>query len=138
MKSSTRRSQKKTPVDETGQLKKGLTAKAQAFLAAYSKCGSITGAAKAAGVARNSHYEWLKDEHYRAAFAEAKEQAVDALEDEAIRRAHAGSDTLLIFLLKGAKPEKYRERSEVTVPGLTDLVSRIAAGRQRAASTATA
>jgi hypothetical protein len=35
---------------------------------------------------------------------------------------------LLIFLLKGAKPEKYRERSEVSVPGLTDLVSRIAAG----------
>jgi hypothetical protein len=89
MKSNTKRGSKK-PVDETGQNKKCLSAKAQAFLAAYSKCGSITGTAEAAKVARNSHYEWLKDEHYRAAFTEAKEQAVDALEHEAARRAHAG------------------------------------------------
>ncbi len=32
------------------------------------------------------------------------------MEAEARRRAFAGSDTLLIFLLKGARPDKYRER----------------------------
>ena len=61
------------------------------------------------------------------------ENAADLLEEEARRRAHDGvdepvwfqgvqcgtvrkySDTLLIFLLKGAKPDKYRERSSVVV-----------------------
>ena len=36
------------------------------------------------------------------------------MEAEARRRAMAGSDLLLIFLLKGLKPEKYRERHDVT------------------------
>lgn len=59
---------------------------------------------------------------------EALDVGAGALEDEAVRRAYVGveeplfyqgkqcgtvrkySDTLLIFLLKGAKPAKYRER----------------------------
>ena len=61
----------------------------------------------------------------------------DMLEDEAVRRAKDGverpvyqggklvghvqeySDTLLIFLLKGARPEKYRDRvqRELSGPG---------------------
>ena len=77
-------------------------------------------------------------EAYREAFEEAQEMACDAFEYEARRRAIEGvkrfkfhngkpiidpetgqpyfeyeySDTLLIFLLKGAMPEKYRERFE--------------------------
>src|SRR5579862_6675500 len=95
------------------------TLKKEALLAAYSRLGSITAAAKAAKIDRSTHYEWHKsDEAYRKAFAEAREQAGDALEDEAARRAFDGSDTLLIFLLKGLKPEKFRERSEVKMPGL--------------------
>jgi hypothetical protein len=129
--------------------KKG--ASPRAFLAAYAETCSVTRAAKAAKIDRSTHYAWLtSDEEYRNAFAEAREQAADTLEDEAVRRAHEGvqrpvtvagqkvlvreySDTLLIFLLKAIRPEKYRERSEVTVPGLTDLVERLAAGRKRAA-----
>jgi hypothetical protein len=34
----------------------------------------------------------------------------DALEDEALRRAKDKSDTLLIFLLKARRPEKYKDR----------------------------
>jgi len=111
----------------------------KAFLAAFAHCGRITRAAEAAHVHWRSHYHWLKqDPQYAAAFAQAKEMAGDFLEDEAIRRAMEGvtrkvfhqgehvdneqvlSDTLLIFLLKGAKPEKYRDaaprddRSEVS------------------------
>lgn len=42
------------------------------------------------------------------------EEAADVLEAEARRRATVGgSDVLLIFLLKGARPEKYRDRYEV-------------------------
>ena len=111
--------------DTTGHLKK------RAFLAAYARCGTVTQAATLADIRRGTHYDWLKeDEAYVGAFAEAKEEAAEWLETEARRRAFLGtlkavhyqgqrvdyvrefSDTLLIFLLKGALPGKYRERIE--------------------------
>lgn len=111
------------------------TAKKRAFLAAYAETCSIIRAAKAAEVDRGTHYEWLrKDPGYAVRFHIAKEQAADALEDEAIRRAHEGmdkpvtvagektiireySDTLLIFMLKGMRPQKFRDNVEVTGAG---------------------
>ena len=60
-------------------------------------------------------YEWTsKDPEFKAQANEAKESVVDDLEQEAIKRAKDGSDTLLMFLLKGNKPEKYKERREQT------------------------
>lgn len=108
----------------------------RAFIAAYAECGTITKAAEVAGIARQTHYDWLKaDSEYVKACDAAYEQAGERLEQEARRRAVEGvkkpvfyqgkecgvvneySDTLLIFLLKGAKPEKYKERisNEVSV-----------------------
>jgi hypothetical protein len=89
-----------------------------------------------AGIDKGTHYDWLrKDPEYKAQFEAAQVQAADILEDEAVRRAYVGvekpitvagkrevireySDTLLIFLLKGARPNKYRDnvRQEVTGP----------------------
>ena len=37
------------------------------------------------------------------------------LEREAIRRATEGSDTLMIFLLKANRPEKYRDNTTANV-----------------------
>lgn len=101
--------------------------KKRAFLSALSTCGNISEAARIAEVDRTSHYEWLKtDEVYKAAAEDAIETACDLLEQEARRRAVEGveepiirdgavvgtvrrySDTLLIFLLNGARPKKYR------------------------------
>ncbi len=51
-----------------------------------------------------------------------------ALEIEAIRRAKKNSDTLLIFLLKGHMPQKYRERFEQDVrndPGIKALLQAV-------------
>ena len=46
---------------------------------------------KAAGVGRNTHYDWLKaDDDYSAAIDDAKEEAADHLELEARRRAMDG------------------------------------------------
>lgn len=103
--------------------------KKRAFLAAYAQTGNVTAAAEAAGIARRTHYDWLEsDPVYAEAFAEAQEKAIDLLELEARRRALEGvdepvfykgvevgavrkySDTLLIFLLKGYRPERYKER----------------------------
>lgn len=105
--------------------------KKAAFLAAYVECGTISHAAKAAEIRRETHHEWVRsDPVYAAAFAEAKEQAVECLEREARRRAIEGvdepvyqggelvgykrrySDTLLIFMLKAEAPDKYKERMD--------------------------
>lgn len=109
--------------------------KKRAFLAAFAECGNVTEAADSVGIHRRTHYDWLaNDPDYAAAFAEAEDEAVDRLETEARRRAVEGvrnekshyfkgdlvgvdvetkySDTLLIFLLKALRPEKYRERFE--------------------------
>jgi len=83
----------------------------RAFLAAYANMATVTHAAREAGINRSTHYTWLKeDEAYAEAFRYAQEEAADNLEAEARRRAFEGSDTLLIFLLKGARPEKYKDR----------------------------
>lgn len=120
-----------------------------AFLAAFRETGNVSLAASAADVDRSTHYKWLDEDGYSERFRLAQEDAVDALEAEARRRAVEGveeptgwyqgepggmvrkySDTLLIFLLKGAAPHKYRERHElehsgnVGVPGLTVILKR--------------
>lgn len=53
-----------------------------------------------------------EDEGFRDAWDAAVTLGIEKLEDEAVARAVGGSDTLLIFMLKGAKPDKYRERRE--------------------------
>ena len=113
-------------------------AKKRAFLAAYAELGNITAAAAAADVSRSMHYTWLeRDRRYAAAFAQAHEMVGDHLEAEARRRAVEGwdepvyyqgqvvgsirrySDTLLIFLLKGARPEKFRDNATIRHTGPT-------------------
>jgi hypothetical protein len=110
-----------------------------AFLAELSATGNVSESAKAAQVSRMFVYEQRRaDETFAAAWADALDQAADVMEREALRRAVEGweepvfgslgptrgsgeigtvrkySDTLLIFMLKGARPEKYRDRHEVT------------------------
>lgn len=110
-------------------------AKKRALLQAYATCGQIAKAAEIAGVDRHMHYNWLReDAAYAVAFAESKKRVADLYEDEATRRAlgweehyvdaegvvrtmSRHSDTLLIFLMKGSMPDKYRERSDVAHHG---------------------
>jgi hypothetical protein len=80
------------------------------FLDTYAKTGSVTGAAKAARIRLAMHREKLEtDFAYRKAFEGAQEQVVDLLEAEAFRRALAGGDDLLIFLLRAWRPDRYEE-----------------------------
>lgn len=107
----------------------------RAFLAIYGRTGNMTFACKMSGVTRNTARGWaINDLEFKAIFEnDAKEAACDYLEKEAWRRATEGtmkpqyhqgkvcgftrefSDTLLIFLLKGNRPEKFREN--VFLPG---------------------
>lgn len=125
------------------------------FLAALAETGNVTAAARAAGVNRDTFYQRRDaDEDFARAAAQSLETATDALELEARRRAHDGcprvkfhkgeplavpgpggepvpyveheySDTLLIFLLKAHRPEKYRDRLDLTGTARMELVEEI-------------
>jgi transposase-like protein len=83
----------------------------EAFIGALREGYSIAHAAKLTGVGRQSVYEWRRDdESFANDWDSAVEVGTDSLEDEAIKRARSGSDTLLIFLLKARRPNKYKDR----------------------------
>jgi hypothetical protein len=103
----------------------------KAFLAALEETGSVTEAAK---IGRWNAYDAKRnDPQFAALWEQALDVAADVLEDEARRRAYEGveedvyhkgekvgvvkkySDTLLMFLLKGIRPQKWRE-SRATIP----------------------
>jgi hypothetical protein len=79
--------------DNQGVIRRALAAKKRAeFLDSFRNCGVIRVAADAAGIDRQSHYDWLKsDPQYREQFATATRDALDAFEFEAITRATVGS-----------------------------------------------
>lgn len=101
--------------------------KKRAFLAAFSRCASISRAAKRAKVDRRTHYDWKRDDpEYVKAFAaaeiEAGDAVVDALAEEGLERRNV---TALIFLAKGLKPEKFRERQDISHSGEVTVVKRV-------------
>jgi hypothetical protein len=84
------------------------------FLAAFQETGLVTEACKAAGIGRTFAYERrAEDASFAAQWADVEEQAVESLEAVAIKRAHDGSDMLLIFLLKARRPDVYRDNHRV-------------------------
>lgn len=108
-----------------------------AFIASLSLTGNVTRACESSGVSRWLVYELRNnDPVFAEAWDNALEQATDLLEEEARRRAYSGvdepvfgslgqglgtgevgtirkySDTLLIFLLNGNRPQKYRQTAK--------------------------
>jgi hypothetical protein len=86
------------------------------FLEVIRASGNVRLAASACGVDRTTPYAAAKrDPAFAAAWAAAEQDAIDVLEAEARRRALAGSDSLLQFLLRALRPEKYRDRVDLHV-----------------------
>lgn len=105
----------------------------ETFLEAIAAGWSVRHAAERAGRRFQSFYEHRdKDEVFAAAWAEANEQGIQRLEDEALRRGVEGYDektydgedklirrvrrfdsALLQLRLKAARPELYRENAAV-------------------------
>jgi hypothetical protein len=76
--------------------------------------GNVRLAADAVGVDRSTPYvRAARDPAFAAAWARAREDAIDTLEAEARRRALSGSDQLLMFLLRSLRPTLYRETLDV-------------------------
>jgi hypothetical protein len=108
----------------------------QKFLDALAKRGIVAVAAKAAHINRETAYRWrAEDTDFKAAWQLALDTASELLENEAWRRAAAGtlkpvyqggqqvgtireySDTLMTFLLKAHNPSRFRENSKVEHAG---------------------
>jgi hypothetical protein len=84
------------------------------FLEVLRVSGNVRLAAASAGIERDTAYKRRRrDERFAAAWAGAQEDAVDGLEAEARRRAFAGSDALLMFLLRAHRPVIFRERVDL-------------------------
>src|SRR5215831_5731203 len=62
----------------------------RAVLPASAHCAAINVTAKAAGIHRQRHYEWLCDPDYFNQFEETKAIAGQEIEDEAVERAMVG------------------------------------------------
>lgn len=118
----------------------------KAFLTTLATTGNVRLSCEAAEIDRKTAYNLRhNDQSFAADWEHAQQEAADILEQEARRRAHDGweepvfgsmgtgrgsgvvgtvrkySDTLLIFLLKGAKPEMYRDRTDVHHSGKIDV-----------------
>jgi len=84
-----------------------------AFLQALELGYSATFARKKAGLERAELMAWRADEQdFDEDWDEALEDGTDMLEDLARERVATGGDSLLMFLLKSRRPEKYRERHD--------------------------
>jgi hypothetical protein len=99
------------------------------FLEAYMKLGRVDLATKHVGIPYHLPYCWAREEKsdFKQRWNEARDVVAQHLEDSAYKRAHTGvqkpiyqrgvlvdyvreySDTLTMFLLKGLKPQVYRE-----------------------------
>lgn len=118
--------------------------KEEKFLGILAETGNVSEACKKIPIGRRTVYEWREGlEDFAAAWDDAIETYTEALEAEADRRAHAGtergiyyqgkridtvkeySDTLLIFRLKALRPEKYRERLDAKVSGDVTVVRKV-------------
>jgi hypothetical protein len=105
----------------------------QCILTALAKGGSLTFAAQAAGMSRNTLHVWrTEDEAFAAECADAIEQGTDRLEDVAIDRAINGnSDTMLIFMLKGRRREKFGDKQQVEHSGTVGVANALDAATER-------
>jgi hypothetical protein len=97
------------------------TPEKRAALVAYAQSGTVTEAARAAGVCRTTWYNWREaDPDFDEAAIAAEAAVADYLERIALHRAtraENASDTLLIFLLKGMRPAKFRDRHQIEHTG---------------------
>lgn len=106
------------------------------FLAMLAETCNVSEAARAAGIGRQTAYDWRDDDQtFAAAWANAEQEAADKLEREAWRRAVEGtdkpvtyqgeitatfkeySDRMLEILLKAHRPDKFVERTKSEVSG---------------------
>jgi len=95
----------------------------EAFLKVYPTAGTISAAAKVIGIKRERVNKWIKrDPEFAKKFEEARQGFVEELENIALnlvkemaeKRDYKANPTLLIFMLNGNAPEKYKGVSDAS------------------------
>ena len=105
---------KKSPKKKKSPLQTPTTKKRELFIERLAQTCNVSEAARHSGYDRVDAYKYKdKDPKFAKAWDNAIEQAIEKLEYTARERAIHQSDTLMIFLLKAHRPEKYRERTQV-------------------------
>lgn len=89
----------------------------------FAKTGTITHAARHAGVCRETVRKWRRDDPvFAARFDDADLEVTDLLEESAMTKALRPEGAIMnIFLLKSRNPEKYRDNALLTVAGAVPL-----------------
>ena len=136
-----------------GVVYKFTPARKAAFIEMLRKTGNVLGSARGVGVTQSYVYRLRKtDQAFADAWANAIDEAVSLIEEEARRRAVDGwdkpvfyrgrqvgairrySDHLLGLLLKMHRPEKFGDRKAPANRLPDDLIERLNRGRARVAA----
>lgn len=104
------------------------------FLGALTVQGTVSHAAQAAGVSRNTAYRWrVEDREFAACWDEAHDQAVDAVESVLYQKALSGDTVAMIFYLKAHRP-MYRDKLNIDVKQIeSEIEERLAQLRENPA-----
>ncbi len=108
-----------------------LNERQEMFLAFIEGGARFYEAAAETGVHRVTAWRWKADPDFMKRYRAARKCSVARLKEEAERRAIAGSDRLLIFLLCSYAPEEFQERQILDHRGKMDLAETITKARKR-------
>jgi transposase-like protein len=87
--------------------------KKKRFIETLAAQGTVSHAAQAAGVSRNTAYRWREnDSEFASLWDEAHENAVDAVESSLYQKALSGDTICMIFYLKAHRPI-YRDKLNI-------------------------
>ncbi len=93
-------------------------AKKKRFLETLGDSGHVSHAAASIGVDRKTAYRWrAADKGFADAWDAALDRGLDELERIAHQRAAESSDTLLIFLLKSKRRDRFGDHHQIEVSG---------------------
>jgi hypothetical protein len=98
------------------------------YLKAYGEFGNVRGATEAIGISRQTYRRWVReDPDFMRDVEDAKQEFGEYLEGIALERVKnpdkgKGSDVLLIFLLNGTMPWKYRPQIAMSEDSAKELI----------------
>lgn len=88
------------------------------FFRLLSEGNRVRHAAVAVAIHSTTLYRYRREDPvFAKRWEDAQRIPVEKLESEALRRALAGSDKMMEFMLKALAPNKYRERTEIQHSG---------------------
>jgi len=99
--------------------KQNVTLKKAMLEALEKSLGIVTTAAKAVGITRKTHYDWLnKDPKYRKAVIELEDLALDYVESKLFKNIEKEKEASVFFYMKTkGKKRGYVERQEIVHQG---------------------